>query len=146
MGSGNSTQQFGGKASGVQEADVSSGDGGAGRPAVSAESGNVGPEENVLASFVANYIVDGRPLEGRLYLTDQRLVFKPSHVGGQVALSTGWPDIASADVEPRGSGAPRRRLRVTTVSGQVGLFVVWRPAKAASAIEAARLGLDLPMG
>jgi len=110
---------------------------------VSAPAGNVGPGENVLASFVANYIVDGRPVEGRLYLTDQGLVFKPSHVGGRVALSTSWPDIASADVEPSGPGSPRRRLRITTVSGQVGLFVVWRPAKAASAIEAARLGLPM---
>jgi hypothetical protein len=112
---------------------------------VSAQPGIFGPDENVLTSFVANYIMDGRPVEGRLYLTDQRLAFKPWHVGGQVALSTSWPDIAGADVEPRGSDSPRRRLRVTTASGQVGLFVVWRPAKAASAIEATRLGLAPPM-
>jgi hypothetical protein len=99
--------------------------------------------ERVLASLVANHVQGGRPIEGRLYLTSHRLMFLPLGAGvvvGGKSSSIPWSAVAESDVAERGWGevSTRRRLRVTRVSGQVELFVVWRPAKAARLVGQAR--------
>jgi hypothetical protein len=99
--------------------------------------------EHVLARFVANHIEGGRPIEGRLYLTSQRLMFAPRGAGvvrGGKSSSIPWSAVAKSDVAERGWGevSTRRRLRVTRVSGEVELYVVWRPVKAARLVDAAR--------
>jgi hypothetical protein len=104
-------------------------------------------DEQVIGRLVANHIQDGRAIEGRLYLTSQRLMFVPWPAGvarGGISCSIPWANFAGAGVAERGSGARdgslRRRLRVTTVSGQAEFYVVWRPEKVARQIEDARPG------
>jgi hypothetical protein len=96
----------------------------------------------VLARLVANHVQGGRPVEGRLYLTSQRLMFVPRGLGvvnGGKSSSIPWSAVAKSDVAERGWGevSTRRRLRVTRVSGQVELYVVWRPVAAARQVEQA---------
>lgn len=99
--------------------------------------------ERVLASLVANHIQGGRPIDGRLYLTSQRLMFMPQGAGivrGGKSSSIPWSAVATSDVAERGWGeaSTRRRLRVTRVSGEVELYVVWRPVKAARQVDEAQ--------
>jgi hypothetical protein len=99
--------------------------------------------ERVLASLVADHIQGGRPIDGRLYLTSQRLMFMPQGAGivrGGKSSSIPWSAVATSDVAERGWGeaSTRRRLRVTRVSGEVELYVVWRPVKAARQVDEAR--------
>jgi hypothetical protein len=106
--------------------------------------------ERVLAWLVANHVQGGRPIEGRLYLTSQRLMFVPRGAGvvrGGKSSSIPWSAVAKTDVAERGWGevSTRRRLRVTMVSGQVELYVVWRPAKVARLVEEARCGSKEPV-
>jgi GRAM domain len=103
------------------------------------------PGERVLARMVANHIQGGRPMDGRLYLTSYRLMFVPDQAGvarGGRSAAIPWSDFAGADISERGSDDPgasvRRRLRVTKVSGQAELYVVWRPVKAVKMIDEAR--------
>jgi hypothetical protein len=104
------------------------------------------PGERVIARLVANHVQNARPIDGRLYVTAQRLVFVVWPAGaaaGGVPWSVPWSEVSATDVAPRGSareGAIRRRLRVTTASGQAEYFVVWRPAKAARIVEQALRG------
>jgi hypothetical protein len=105
------------------------------------------PGERVLSRIVANHVQRGRPMEGRLYMTSHRLMFVPwpaSVARGGGSSSIPWPEVAGADVAERGSGevSTRRRLRVTKVSGQAELYVVWRPAKAVRLVEEARRGSE----
>lgn len=105
------------------------------------ESDLFDPDERVLARFIANHYQDGHPFDGRLYVTDRRLAFMPSAanvVRGAYASHAWWPDVTKADVAPRAKGAPRKRLRITTATGQVQLFVVWRPSKVARLAEDAK--------
>lgn len=113
----------------------------------------VRPGERMLAKMVANHIQGGRPVDGRLYLTSLRLMFVPDQAGvarGGVSSSIPWSDFAGAGISERGSDDPgpsvRRRLRVTKMSGQAELYVVWRPVKAVKMIEEARRGLEQSSG
>jgi hypothetical protein len=103
--------------------------------------------ERVSARLVANHIGDGRPFEGYLFVTTQRLVHVPwpaAEARGAAPLSIPLAEVAGADVAPRGTnwrdGSWRRRLRVTRSSGDVELFVVWHARKAAELIARACQG------
>lgn len=80
----------------------------------------------------------GRGYGGRLYITNERLVFIPvaaSQSNGASRAEFDLPSIGAAEVARRGTGpgigSLRRRLRVRTVSGGMEYFVVWRPRKLA---------------
>jgi hypothetical protein len=51
--------------------------------------------ERVLASLVANHIQGGRPIDGRLYLTSQRLMFMPQGAG-MLELYVVWRPVKAA--------------------------------------------------
>lgn len=101
--------------------------------------------ERVRGRLLVNHIRDGRPFDGYLYVTTQRLVFVPwaaAAVRGAQPFDIPLAEVSLADVAPRGKnwrdGSLRRRLRVTRSSGNVDLFVVWHPQKAVDLIEEAR--------
>jgi hypothetical protein len=105
------------------------------------------PDEQVSARLQTNHIRDGRPFDGYLYVTTQRLVFVPWPAGearGATPFGIPLAEVSGADVAPRGAnwrdGSWRRRLRVTRSSGDAELFVVWRARKAAELIERVRQG------
>ena len=114
----------------------------AGGAAVSLPAG-----ERVSARLMANYIRDGRSFDGYLFVTTQRLLHLPlpaAKARGAAPFSIPLADVVGADVAPRGTnwrdGSWRRRLRVTTSSGNAELFVVWRAQKAAELIARACQG------
>ncbi len=97
-------------------------------------------DEQVHAKLQANHIVGRVGFEGNIYLTSERLVFVPwpaSRSRGGVSFEFALADISAADVAPRGSRYSewRRRLRIRRSSGEVDLFVVWRPEKAAELVQ-----------
>jgi hypothetical protein len=69
---------------------------------------------------------------------------RPAKARGAAPLSIPLAQVAGTDVAPRGpnwrDGSWRRRLRVTTSSGDAELFVVWRARKAAELIALAGQG------
>lgn len=103
------------------------------------------PGEQVRERIGANRLQDGRVYEGHLHITNQRLVFlptPPSRARGLGPATVPFAEIAQVDVAPRGSkyldGSVRHRLRVTKSSGEIEMFVVWRPNKAADLINQCR--------
>jgi len=105
------------------------------------------PGEVLFARLPANGVQGGRAFGGRLHVTSRRLVFVPvsaSQARGGSRSEIPLGEVPAVDVAPRGLGVSdasmRRRLRVTTRSGDVRYFVVWRPRKAAALIERARSG------
>jgi hypothetical protein len=109
------------------------------------------PGEEVLARVTADDVQAGRAINGRIYLTDRKLIFVPDSVGvagGDVPSLIPWSDISGAAVAPCGTaftgGSIRRRPRVTTAAGQAEYYQVMRPAEAVRLIEQARLGLQGP--
>jgi hypothetical protein len=108
-------------------------------------------DERVCGRLLVNHIRDGRPFDGYLYVTTQRLVFLPwaaAEVRGARPFYIPLAEVSGADVAPRGKnwrdGSLRRRLRVTRLSGDTDLFVVWHPQKAVDLIERARQPAPLP--
>lgn len=103
------------------------------------------PGEQKRERIVANHVQDGRAYEGNLHITSQRLIFAPwpaSRARGGGPATVRLSEISEVDVAPRGSnrldGSLRRRLRVTKSSGEIELFVVWRPQKAVDLINECR--------
>lgn len=93
----------------------------------------------------SNHIRNGRPYDGYLYVTTQRLVYIPwpaGEVRGAVPFDIPLADVAQAEMAPRGTnwrdGSWRRRLRITKSSGDRELFVVWKVRRAVELIEQAR--------
>ena len=93
----------------------------------------------------ANRTVGRRARGGRLYLTDQRLVFEPSLLERLLSRKGFWEaslaNVATVDVAPPGGGrfdgSAIRRLRIRQTDGLEELFVVVRPASVASEIAEA---------
>lgn len=92
--------------------------------------------EYVIGDFFANHLQGDRGYGGRLFITNERLIFVPvaasrSRGGEHSEIELG--QVSVADVAPRGAnprdGSLRRRLRVTTFSDHPEYFVVWRPRK-----------------
>jgi hypothetical protein len=103
------------------------------------------PGETLYARFLANRVHDGRAFGGHVTVTSGRLIFEPvgaSQANGSARCELPLAEVTGADVAPRGwsvrTGAWRRRLRVHTMAGDVELFVVWRPHKAADLVDRAR--------
>ena len=103
--------------------------------------------ERVAARYLTNHIRNGRPYDGCLYVTTQRLAYVPwpaAGTRGATPFSIPLAEVSGADVAPRGTnwrdGSWRRRLRVTRSSGDAELFVVWHARKTADLIEQARQG------
>jgi hypothetical protein len=100
--------------------------------------------EMLVESIRANRMEGLRAVGGRLYLTDQRLVFRP-HAFDAATGGSAWESplraVALADIAPRGSdrsfAALRRRLRITTADG-AEVFVVNHVSEVATRIEKAR--------
>jgi len=105
--------------------------------------------ESLISRSRANRTVGRRSLGGRLYLTDQRLVFEPHLIDRLVSrgrvLDVVLTNVAAVDVAPRGAGLFdgglfRERLRVQLTDGADELFVVSSPNDLARGIaEAAKL-------
>ena len=101
---------------------------------------------------MANHIRDRRPYDGYLYVTTERLVWVPwplAQTQGAVSFEIPLPEVRVADVAERGSTwrerwhdkSLRDRLRITRLSGEAELFVVWHPQKAADLVEQVRRGI-----
>jgi hypothetical protein len=106
------------------------------------------PGERVCERLVANHVRDRRPYDGYLYVTTERLVWVPwllAQTQGAVSFDIPLPEVRVADVAARGSTwhdkSLRDRLRITRLSGEAELFVVWHPQKAADLVEQARQGI-----
>jgi hypothetical protein len=110
------------------------------------------PGERVCERLVANHVRDRRPYDGYLYVTTERLVWVPwplAQSQGAVSFDIALPEVRVADVAERGSTwrerwhdkSLRDRLRITRLSGEAELFVVWHPHKAADLVEQARQGI-----
>jgi hypothetical protein len=104
------------------------------------------PGERVCERLVANHVRDRRPYDGYLYVTTERLVWVPwllAQTQGAVSFDIPLPEVRVADVAARGSTwrerwhdkSLRDRLRITRLSGEAELFVVWHPQKAADLVE-----------
>jgi len=92
--------------------------------------------EREVGRFFANHVQgrQGQGYGGRLFITNERLVFIPvalSEANGGAQAEWDLRDVQAAEVAPRfsgpGIGSLRRRLRVRMNSGDVEHFVVWRP-------------------
>jgi len=92
------------------------------------------PGEEVTWSRSANRMQGSRGVGGKLFLTEQRILFSPNRVDG---LTGGKPwsveisSVSEVGVEPKGSGKQskmggglRDRLRIRTGHGGEELFVV----------------------
>lgn len=98
------------------------------------KSDSLGEGEELIVKYPTNYFYrDSRPLGGRLYLTDQRLVFLPHFLDallGGDRTSIDLDDIAEVREETpddRPEGRSRRvppRLQVDTRDGESHLFVI----------------------
>jgi hypothetical protein len=102
------------------------------------------PGEQVAWRVTANRSYDGVAVGGRLFVTDRRILFRPTGFelgGGGVGRECSFSDVAKVDLAKRElnlfSGGLRRRLRIRTKVGSE-LFVVWRPRSVAR-----RLGREL---
>jgi hypothetical protein len=102
------------------------------------------PGEYEAGRFFANHVQggQGQGYGGRLFMTNERLVFIPmagSQSNGASRAEFDLRNVVAAEVAPRGTGpgigSLRRRLRVRMVSGDVEYFVVWRPRKLAVFID-----------
>jgi hypothetical protein len=109
------------------------------------------PGERVCRRLLANHLRDRRPYDGYLYVTTDRLVWEPwplAQSQGAVPFDIPLPEVRLADVAERGSTwrerwhdkSLRNRLRITRLSGDAELFVVWHPQEAADLVEEVRRG------
>jgi hypothetical protein len=110
------------------------------------------PGERVCERLLANHVRDRRPYDGYLYVTTERLVWMPwplAQKQGAVPFDIPRPEVRMADVAERGSTwrerwhdkSLRDRLRITRLSGEAELFVVWHPHKAADLVEQVSHGI-----
>lgn len=89
-------------------------------------------EETLKFKYPANYFAGDRPYGGRLYLTDDRLVFLPHRIDslfGASAVSIWYPDIEVLDIETatdRGGDSERipDRLLVGEREGPTHLMIL----------------------
>ena len=94
-------------------------------------------------NFLTNHYQRNRGYGGHLFITNERLVFIPvaaSRSRGALRSEFDLRQVSVAEVVARGSGprdggALRRRLKVSTFSGDIEYFVVWRPKKLAAIIN-----------
>jgi hypothetical protein len=118
-----------------------------GEPVMSLRAG-----ERVCERLVANHMRDRRPYDGYLYVTTDRLVWQPwplAQTQGALSFDIPLPEVRVADVAERGSTwrerwhdkSLRNRLRITRLSGEAELFVVWHPQKVADLVEQVRQGI-----
>lgn len=98
--------------------------------------------EYEIGRFFANHAQGDHAYGGRLFITNERMVFIPvagSQSRGASRSELELKQVSVAEVAPRGSGprrgALRRRLKVRTFSDCAEYFVVWRPKKLASDIN-----------
>lgn len=90
--------------------------------------------EDVSWSRLANRMQGSRAVGGKLFLTDQRILFCPHRVDGLLfgkPWSVELAAVSEIGVEPKGSGKAskfgggmRDRLRIRTADGSEDLFVV----------------------
>lgn len=119
-------------------------------------SPNLRPGEEILWRRNANYEQTAlRYLGGKLFLTDQRLIFLP-HGLDEATGGRSWAceltDISAIGVEPAQLPVPffglaarmRRRLRIEMQSGQNEFFVVNRVNEAVQRIQGAKQMLEGP--
>lgn len=97
------------------------------------------PDEEVLASFSANYLrADGRPLGGKLYVTSERVVFTPhlidAWIGGD-GYQEVLPEILSVSRTQPDDEGTRDRLQLIDTSDRETQFIVHD-------LEAARETID----
>lgn len=107
------------------------------------------PDERVLGSYHVNYLQpDGRPLGGKLYRTDQRLLFSPHLLdsllgGGKVGVELDGVDdvtlVEGGAGDEAGPGSTTDRLRLECDDGSVYSFVV---DDLEAAIEDIRVSLE----
>lgn len=100
------------------------------------------PDERVIGDFFTNHVQGDRAYGGHLFITTRRVIFNPvaaSKANGGASAAIDLKDIYAADVAPRrlnpSGGAWRRRLRITTFSGNPEYLVVWRPRKLADLLN-----------
>jgi hypothetical protein len=105
-------------------------------------------DEYVVGRFFANHTQGDRAYGGRLYITNERLLFVPvkaSRANGGVSREIMLKQINSSGVASRrwnlGDGSLRRRLKVETFSEQPDYFVVWRPRKLAELLNGLIAGI-----
>lgn len=98
--------------------------------------------EYEVGRFFANHVQGDHAYGGRLFVTNERLVFVPvagSQSRGASRSELDLKQVLVAEVASRGSGpsvgALRRRLKVCTFSDCAEYFIVWRPKKLASTIN-----------
>jgi hypothetical protein len=98
--------------------------------------------EYEVGRFFANHVQGDHAYGGRLFITNERLVFVPvagSQSRGASRSELELKEVSVAEVASRGSGpsvgALRRRLKVGTFSECAEYFIVWRPKKLASSIN-----------
>jgi len=99
--------------------------------------------EREAGNFLANHYQRNHGYGGHLFITNERLVFIPvaaSKSRGALRSEFELKQVAAAEVAARGSGprdagALRRRLMVSTFSGDIEYFVVWWPKKLAAIIN-----------
>jgi hypothetical protein len=91
------------------------------------------PGEQVTWRVTANRSCAGIAVGGRLFVTDRRILFRPTGFEqglGQEAWECQFSDVIDVDLAERElnffSGGLRRRLRIRT-NESTELFVVWRP-------------------
>jgi len=105
-------------------------------------------DERVIGRFFANHTQGNRAYGGRLYITNERLIFVPlsaSAANGGVSREVELKQIRSTDVarrqwNPR-DGSLRRRLKIEKFSEQTDYFVVWRPRKLAKLLSGLMSGI-----
>ncbi|WP_165875199.1 GRAM domain-containing protein [Natrarchaeobius chitinivorans] len=93
-------------------------------------SHDANPGEETIATYHVNYLrPDRRPLGGKLYLTDQRLLFSPHLIDSLLGGETVAIDVRDIDDAARASGGenggpPTDSLRLELASGESESFVV----------------------
>lgn len=118
---------------------------------------NVSEQEVIKWKQLANRAQGSRAVGGRLFLTDERLLFQPNRVDAAtkgLPWSTALAQIASVGIEPRTlnparsrgilqylhSGSLRNRLRIDVTGGTPQFFVVNNAERVVETIRhAARL-------
>lgn len=120
-------------------------DGEAARPANG--SPRLRPGEEIRDRVAVNAVQHDRTFGGHLYVTSRRLIFVPNPYGrsrGAARFETRFKEVTEIVLAPRGrtiwDGSWRRRVRVTTRTGQTAYFIAWRPRQMLALIERARSG------
>lgn len=95
------------------------------------------PGEETIASYHVNYLrAEGRPLGGKLYLTDQRLLFSPHVVDSVLGGEKAAIDVRDVDGVRRSDAPdsddpdPPDSIRLELVDGSHESFVVDDPEAA----------------